>query len=483
MGKIAPHVSAVLAAAALLPSVAAAATDADVESLRAEIARLKAEYAERITKLEAQVEQLQSNPDVGATAAVDQQVAAAGPADASPPEEYAAPAAEPAASGSGSATAFNPAISLILSGTYSDLSRNPEDYVIQGFIPASDETGPGSRSFSLGESELTIAASIDPYFMGNLTASITGDNEIELEEAWFRTTALPWGLNVKGGQFLSSIGYLNDIHSHNWDFTDLPLVYQAFFGGQMKVQGAQAKWIAPLDSVLLEFGTESGNGNYYPGTTLTRNGLNGYNAYVHLGGDLGDSVAWRTGVSYVDLHATDRTFDEPSPAGGDSTSAFTGDSTTWIVDGELKWTPIGDTNGQYVKLQGEYMQRREDGRLSYLYGDSDLDGGYASDQSGWYVQGVYRFLPRWRVGARYDSLDSGNTKIGLVQDGTLAADDFPLLLPGSPTRTTLMVDWSPTEFSRLRAQYAWDDAGPGPTDDQFFLQYIYAMGAHGAHKF
>jgi hypothetical protein len=46
-----------------------------------------------------------------------------------------------------------------------------------------------------------------------------------------------------------------------------------------------------------------------------------------------------------------------------------------------------------------------------------------------------------------------------------------------------MFDWSPSEFSRLRAQYAWDDAAEGPTDEQFFLQYIHALGAHGAHKF
>jgi hypothetical protein len=479
----------------MLPAVASAATDAEVESLRKEIDALKTEYAQRIAALESQVQQLQSNPGVGATAAVDQQVAAqqtgASAAAASETVQVvtdasAAPVEAPPPAPSvtaNAATAFNPAISLILTGNYADLSRNPDDYAIQGFIPAGDGVGPGNRSFNLGESELTLAASIDPYFMGNLTASITSDNTIELEEAWFRTTALPFGLNVKGGQFLSSIGYLNEVHSHNWDFVDLPLVYQAFFDGQMHVQGAQAKWVAPLDEVLLEFGTESGNGNYFPGTSLTRNGLNGYNAYAHLGGDLGDTIAWRTGLSYVDLHADDREFDEPNPAGGDSTSAYTGSSNTWIVDAELKWTPIGDPRNQYLKLQGEYMQRREDGRLSYAYADTSLDGPYSSDQSGWYLQAVYRFLPRWRIGARYDSLDSGRTKIGLVQDGLLNPGDFPLLLPGSPTRTSVMVDWSPTEFSRLRAQYAWDDASAGPTDDQFFLQYIYALGAHGAHKF
>ena len=320
MGKVPFHVAVAACAAALLPSVAGAATDAEVESLRAELAKLKAEYAERLSALEAQVRQLQPEPNVGATAAVDQSIAAGSVAAAGTAEEsIEAPAAAGAQPGAPAAvanksTAFNPAISLILMGNYANLSNNPDDWAIQGFIPGGDEIGPGDRSFNLGESEVTIAASVDPYFMGNLTASITADNEISVEEAYFRTTALPYGFNLKGGQFFSSLGYLNDVHAHAWDFTDQPLVYQAFFGGQMAVQGAQLKWIAPLD-LLVELGVESGNGNYFPGTRLTRNGLNGYVAYTHVGGDIGDAIAWRTGLSYVDLHAQDRSFEDPNADG------------------------------------------------------------------------------------------------------------------------------------------------------------------------
>ena len=47
-----------------------------------------------------------------------------------------------------------------------------------------------------------------------------------------------------------------------------------------------------------------------------------------------------------------------------------------------------------------------------------------------------------------------------------------------------MFDWSPSEFSRLRAQYAWDEArDDGDTDRQLRLQYLYGIGAHGAHKY
>ena len=46
-----------------------------------------------------------------------------------------------------------------------------------------------------------------------------------------------------------------------------------------------------------------------------------------------------------------------------------------------------------------------------------------------------------------------------------------------------MIDWSPSEFSRLRLQYARNDIRPDVTDNEWFLQYILTLGAHGAHKF
>jgi hypothetical protein len=139
---------------------------------------------------------------------------------------------------------------------------------------------------------------------------------------------------------------------------------------------------------------------------------------------------------------------------------------------------------RYLKLQGEYMHRRERGELAFDLDAAALADAYRSTQSGWYLQGVYQFRPRWRAGLRYDALDSGDPRIGLVDSGALTAADFPALLPGDPTRTTLMLDWNPSEFSRLRVQYAWDEARDGgERDRQLQLQYLYGIGAHGAHKY
>ena len=135
MGKVPFHVSVAACATAFLPSIGLAATDAEVQSLRDELARVKAEYAERMAKLEAQIAQLTPQAEVGATAAIETAVAA----PAAPPAEAAAPAQV-----ARSAATFNPAISLILAGKYTNLSNDPEDYARSALATAASTSA--SRS-------------------------------------------------------------------------------------------------------------------------------------------------------------------------------------------------------------------------------------------------------------------------------------------------------------------------------------------------
>ena len=463
MGYFSRIIGPVAIAAMVAPATVQAADD--VEALRAEIAALKAEYAQRVTALETRIDQLETTATVAATAAA--------PVEPPPPAPSAA---------ARKSSAFNPSISVILAGNYADLSQDPGDFNFAGFMPSGGEVGPGDRSFNLGESEVTFAASVDPYFTAALTMALSPEGEIGVEEAFARTTSLPAGFSVKGGRFFSGFGYLNEFHAHAWDFVDQPLVYQAFYGGQYGQDGVQVKWLAPTD-LFLEFGAETGNGGEFPGTRLGRNGLNGMTFFTHLGGDLGDSIGWRAGLSWMDMDAEDRAYEDADSLGNPVVNSFTGSSETWIVDATLKWTPTSSTRRQAFKLQAEYMHRTEDGSLAYDVEGAGLNDSYRSEQDGWYVQGVYQFNPRWRFGVRYDELDPGSTRIGLVQNGDLLASDFPLLLPASPSRVTTMIDFSPSEFSRLRAQYAWDDSRDAETDRQLLLQYIYAIGAHGVHKF
>jgi hypothetical protein len=455
-------VAALLALSGSLFPALSQGTD-DLAALKAELEALRKEYAQRVDALEARIQQLESMP-----------------VETAPTPS---PAPSPAMGTGNAAAAFNPAISLILAGSYTDTSRDPEDWRIAGFIPSGGEVGPGERSFDLGESELTLAANVDPYFTAQMTAALSADGEVEVEEAFFRTLALPSGFTAKGGRFFSGFGYLNEVHAHAWDFADQPLAYQAFFGNQYRQNGLQVKWIAPTD-LFIELGAEAGNGDAFPSTRLSRNGLNGATLFAHVGGDIGDSTSWRAGASWLDLRAEDRAYEDSDEVGTPVTNAFTGDSRTWALDAVLKWAPSGNVARRYLKIQGEYMHRRESGELTFDEGGAGLSDAYSSEQSGWYLQSVYQFMPRWRVGVRYDTLDSGTSHIALVDSGLLSPEAFPALRSADPERISIMLDWNPSEFSRLRAQYDWDDArDEGDRDRIFRLQYLYGIGAHGAHKY
>lgn len=452
--------------------VAFAEDDHSLAQMRDEIRQMKQEYETRIQTLEKRLQAAESQRMPANTM----------------PETAAAPAAtmaRPATPASAGSNAFNPELALILGGTYANLSRDPGGHRLQGFIPGGEETGPGSRSFSLGESELTLRANVDPHFSGQLTFALSGDNEASVEEAFFQTSSLSNGFRLRGGRFLSSIGYQNSQHAHTWDFVDLPLAYQAMLGGQYRPDGVQLKWLAPVDR-FLEFGAELGNGAGFPGNDRNKNGVGASAVFARIGDDIGSSTSWQAGISSLRTRAADRSYEDEDSTGAAVTNAFTGRSRTWIVDGVLKWAPSGNASRNSFKLQGEYFRRREDGSLSYdTLGQSlgTATDSYASAQSGWYVQGVYQFHPRWRAGVRHDKLRTRQPDIGLVANGALSADDFPLLTPFRPSRTSVMLDYSPSEFSRLRLQLARDKSRPDAVDNQLFLQYIMSLGAHGGHAF
>jgi hypothetical protein len=378
----------------------------------------------------------------------------------------------------GQVQGFNPDISVILQGTAASLKQDPATYQITGFAPSGGEVGPPRRGFSLSESELVVGGNVDPYFRGQLVAALTPEDEVEVEEAFFQTLALGSGFTLKGGRFLSGIGYQNEIHQHAWDFQDAPLAYNAFLGGKLNDDGVQARWVAPTN-FLLELGAEAGRGRTFPATDPNKNGAGAWSVFGHVGGDLA-GAAWRAGLSYLRVKPEDRAFDDSDSLGNATTQSFTGESKLWIADFVVKWRDL--------KLQAEYFRRDEEGDLTFddagaVFGA--LTERYKSEQSGWYAQAVYRFLPQWRVGYRYDQLDHGDISNGIVDNGLgPSAADFPLLMTDhNPSRNTLMVDWSPTEFSRVRLQFAQDKSRAGVTDDQVVLQYIMSLGAHGAHKF
>jgi hypothetical protein len=469
-----------------MPCSAHAADEKELAQIREQIQQLKDSYETRIRALEKRLQEAEVQAERKAD--IKPQLDAEGKTAESKPVQTLSqlsatpvPSTPPASVGGTAATAsgFNPSVALILGGTYTNLSQDPQLYRLQGFLPSGDEVGPGKRSFSLGESELTFSANIDPTFSGQLTFSLASDNSASVEEAFFQTQGLSNGFNIKGGRFLSSIGYLNSQHAHAWDFVDAPLAYQAFFGGQYKPDGLQFKWLAPTER-FFELGLEAGNGTAYPGNDRNKNGAGSVALFAHMGDDLGDSASWRAGLSYLHTGATNRSYDDIDHTGTTVTNAFNGTTNVWIADGIYKWSPNGNPVQTNFKLQGEYFRRKETGSMTYDVQAQSLGaatGSYAAAQSGWYLQSVYQFMPMWRTGLRYDKLYSGSTSL------TLLTGDFQRLAAYNPTRTSVMLDYSPSEFSRFRLQLARDQSRPGVVDNQLFVQYIMSLGAHGAHTF
>ena len=385
-------------------------------------------------------------------------------------------------------SALNPGVSVILNGVYANLSRDPTTYRLNGFIPTMGDVAPPTRGFSLGESELAFMANIDHMFRGTLIASISPDNDsIGVEEGYIQTIGLSKGFTIKAGRFFSAVGYQNQVHAHAWDFTDAPLAMRAFLGGQLNEDGIQFRWVAPTE-LYWDLGTELGRGRAFP-ASLSESGMNGtvsLNLFTHLGGDIGQSIAWQTGLSHLRTNPRDRRFNDVDSLGSPVTNSFSGTSRLWVIDGVLKWSPNGNPTYNNFKLQGEYFRRNEEGTLVFdnpaPSAGAMLANGLSSRQSGWYAQGVYQFLPQWRAGYRYDQLSPGTVNIDTSASGLTAAD-FPLLASYKPKKHSVMVDWNPSEFSRIRLQFARDYSRMGESDNQLFLQYIVSLGAHGAHRF
>lgn len=433
---------------------------------------------DRIATLEAQVQALQAQlqamkaaapapiaaaPEAGTAAAgansdIDA-LAADAPDNPAPAADTSMGVAAPAAGSTSSsgANAFNPAISVILNGSYSQHSLDPGSYSRAGF-PLAGEAGPSPAGFSLGESEVSLAANIDDKFYGQLTLAMgseDGEDHLGVEEAFIDTTHLPGGFNLRMGRFFSNIGYLNSHHAHTDSFFDRPLPYQAFLGGQYGDDGVQLRWIAPTP-VFLELGGEVLRGQPYPSGGAQHDGVGSKTLFAHVGGDAGSNNEWLAGVSMLKTRT----------AGGED--GFSGDANVYVADATWKWAPQGNFKDGGITLRGEYLLDDRNG--IYIDPADPLSSApWSGQRRGAYLEGVYRLSRQWDVGYRYDRLWS---------DGNL-----PLATGFDPFRHSAELTWRNSEFSLFRLQLARDRPNAADSDNVLTLQYQTSLGAHGAHKF
>ena len=522
MRTVVGHVQLMLAAAAVsLTVVMQSAGAQSAAELAAQIEALKGEYEGRVDALEAQLSTLEAK---------------AQRAD----RESAVPARSPRPT---LGNAFNPSIGIVLSGMASQYSSDESS--IPGFQVGHESERPAS-GLSLGHSEITMSSNIDDKFFGNLTLGLgvhPGEpTELELEEAYIQTlpgVGLPEGMRIKAGRSLWTFGYLNELHAHGDDFADRPLPNRVFLDNAYNDDGAELSIVLPTDFYgEIGIGAFRGDDTPFGGSA---DGRDAWSLYARFGGDLGRDTAWRIGGYMLagdarnrggghghghgeeaheeEHHAEEHEGEEHDHEEHDheehegeehdheehdheehdheehdheehdheehdheehhdhhghaeffSEGIFSGSTKLYGVDFRSTWAPTGDARERELILQGEYFWRSESGTYELAAEEGEEHGEseyFDTTARGWYAQAIYKFLPRWRIGVRYSRLHPS---------GAMEIDH-------DPTAVAAMIDWTNSEFGRLRLQYNRETLAEGEHDNQVMLQYIMSLGAHPAHTF
>ena len=450
-------------------------------TLRAEIDALRESYEAKLQALDARLRAAEAAL-APATPAQPAQAAASAPmatAEAAPPAAPAPAAAPAAVAAGGGANAFNPAMSLILSGLYDPHVAGPGT-LRDHRLPAAARcarSAPARAASASRETELGLSASIDPWLRGAANIALQPDNTVSVEEAFVQTTSLGNGLTLKAGRFFSGIGYLNPQHAHTWDFVDAPLAYQAMLGTQFGDDGVQLRWLAPTDQYL-ELGVEVGRGRSFPAATRRATAPGMAALALHTGGDIGDSHSWRAGLSCCSAKASDQALTQLDATGiadrpASSTAAPASGSPTRSGSGRRTATPRAPTSS----CRASTCAARAAAPSATTSRAPTCAGDYRAASVGLVPAG--RSTSSCRAGASACA-PSGSTPARPTTART------PTLFDASgyqPRKNTLMLDFSPSEFSRVRLQFARDRARKGFTDNQVFLQYQMSLGAHGAHSY
>ena len=450
------------------------------EALAAEIETLKRDYEARLQALESQLSALKAQ-----TARTERQPA------------RPAPSAKPA-----SDNAFNPAIGVTLDGRYSSFSADESS--IPGFV-IGHEAERAPEGLSLGHSEITASGNVDDKFRGGLTLGLGAHpgeaTEVELEEAYVQTlpgAGLGEGVRVKAGRALWTFGYLNEQHAHGDDFADRPLPYRAFLDNAFNDDGVQVSIVLPTE-VYSEIGGGLFRGDDGPLFGGSDNGLRARSLYARVGWDMGRDAAVRVGGYLLDgksrnrgggVHGHGHEEAEHEEEGEEaehegeeegeheedfaaffSNGMFTGNTRLYGIDLRFAMAPTGNARESELIVQAEYLWRKEDGTYALV---EEEDGEEHTERfktdsiaHGWYIQGVYKPAPSWRIGARYARLSP--------------PDDAGI--DHNPYAIGAMVDWTNSEFGRIRLQYNHEALDGEEEDNQFVLQYVMSLGAHAAHSF
>jgi hypothetical protein len=323
---------------------------------------------------------------------------------------------------------------------------NPDISMIGDFIGTAGRNRiTPSPGLEMHESELGVQAIIDPYARGDFFVSF-GEAGVNLEEGYITFTSLPAGFVARVGKMRADFGKVNTIHNHALSFIDRPLVTNNLVGGEDGIDdaGFSVKRILPAPkNWFLEGTAQVFRGDSDGLFRASRRQDVSVVGHLRTYKDISESTNVDLGVSYARGH---------NDLGSDFLTNLYG------VDATLRWKPLRRAIYHSLLWRSEFFWSHRD-QLSpaELFQTQRAFGMYSSLD--------YRLDRRWTVGGRFD-------RSGRATDASLTDTGF----------SAILTYW-PSEFSQIRGQYRFARYGEGTNANELLLQFLFVLGAHGAHPF
>ncbi|MEW6774660.1 MAG: TonB-dependent receptor [Bdellovibrionota bacterium] len=351
---------------------------------------------------------------------------------------------------------------------------------------------PKRRGFTLQQAELSLTGAVDPYVRGEghiILFIEDGETIIELEEAFLTSQQLPWGLQVKAGQFFTEFGRTNPLHPHAWHWQDQPLILSRLFGpdGQ-RGPGARVSWLIPVPwSSELVLSTQNANGETmvsFLGEEEEGAGVGGRDNVNARVKDLGDLVYLARLVNAGDL--TDDVSVQLGLSGLAGPNGTSENTRTWIYGADLvlKWRPGGAKGWPFFILEGEFAGRS--------YESAAVASPVVPEETlhdyGFYAQGLWGFHTGWAAGFRYEYATGKEEGVDTLGGTVVPRSEDPFR--DNRHRLSPILVWHPSEFLRLRLQYNFDRAAhlalsapSGKNAHSVWTGVEFLIGSHPPHQY
>ena len=498
----------------LAVSAASAQETNEVEQLKRELREMR----EQMRRMEQKLESLDAKPAVAVAPAPAPAVTAARTESAPTGVAKSWSPTDPIRIGKGNAY-----MDIGLVATFAAGGSTADD--IQGGVELGGHD-PNQDGFTIQGVELNLQGAVDPYFRANanilFSIDAEGETFLELEEAWMETVSLPWNLQVRAGEILTDFGRINLQHTHSWGFVDSPLVSSRFLGPDgLRNPGALLSWLAPMP-FFTEFSVgiqnsqgetassfRNSDGNHGElGTAAAPPGYPGLpygyrNAENDRGvGSVGDMLITPRLETSFDLTDSQTLVLGGSAVFGPNSSGSSGDTMTQVYGLDLywKWKPANAHGGfPFVSIQTEPMvMRYQLGAYDWAVAGGAADPGVLVNSAtglpavlsaetvtdwGFYSQVLYGFRKGWVLGLRGDYVTGSlgdYEQLALTMDGSPVGRDQ---LRRERWRMSPNLTWYPSEYSKIRLQYNYDNRADIGVDHSVWLQFEFLLGAHAAHKF